>query len=427
MCRLSKQRARCEERVLGHEGTARDNSGLVDGMAGMNGMKYRRFGKTELSIPVISCGGMRYQQSWNSNDAEKVTEANQRNLEACIHRAVELGINHIETARGYGTSEYQLGKVLPTIPRDRIIVQTKVGPDKDVAKFIANFEKSLSLLRLDYIDIFSFHGVNNQADLEATKICLDTALKWKAEGRVRFVGFSTHGGRDTIMEAIELDVFDHFNVHWYYIFQDNWPCIEAARRRDMGVFIISPNDKGGRLYDPTEKLMNLTAPLHPMVFNGLFCLAHPEVHTLSCGVSRPEDFDIHMETVEKLDQASELIAPVVARLRTAMADIFGEAWVDTWDHGLPEWDQVPGEVNIPWILRLRNLAKAYDMVEYGKMRYNLLGRGDSWFPGNQADKVTELDLRGALRNSPHADVIPAALEEAHELLAGEQVQRLQQD
>lgn len=390
-------------------------------------MKYRRFGKTELQIPVISCGGMRYQQSWNGNDTDKVTEENQRNLEACIKHAVELGINHIETARGYGTSEYQLGKILPTFPRDQIIVQTKVGPEKDVAKFVANFETSMSLLKLDYVDIFSFHGINHPESIEATKACLDTALQWKKEGRVRFVGFSTHGSRDTILETLKLGAFDHFNVHWYYIFQDNWPCIEEARRQDMGVFIISPNDKGGRLYDPSEKLKELTAPLHPMVFNGLFCLSHPEVHTLSCGVARPEDFDIHMETVDKLDQAAELIAPIEARLRNAMADVFGDAWVETWDQGLPEWNQAPGEVNIPWILRLRNLAKAYDMVEYGKMRYNLLGRGDSWFPGNQADKVAELDLSPALKNSPHADVIPAALLEAHALLAGEEVRRLQQD
>jgi predicted aldo/keto reductase-like oxidoreductase len=164
-----------------------------------------------------------------------------------------------------------------------------------------------------------------------------------------------------------------------------------------------------------------------MVFNGLFCLSHPEVHTLSCGVSRPEDFDIHMDTADKLDDAAAHIAPIIARLEKEVEDTFGSAWAGTWDHGLPEWDAVPGEVNIGWILRLRNLAKAFDMVEYGKMRYNLLGKGDSWFPGNQADKVGELELRACLARSPHAEIIPAALQDAHDLLAGEQRQRLQQE
>jgi len=60
---------------------------------------------------------MRYQHSWKDEDAGGITAEGQANLEATIHRALELGINHIETARGYGTSELQLGKILPHLPR----------------------------------------------------------------------------------------------------------------------------------------------------------------------------------------------------------------------------------------------------------------------------------------------------------------------
>src|SRR5271170_4354909 len=91
-------------------------------------MQYRRFGRTELAMPVISCGGMRYQFKWQDAPLAEIPAANQANLEATIHRALALGINHIETARGYGTSEMQLGRVLPELPRDKIIVQTKVAP-----------------------------------------------------------------------------------------------------------------------------------------------------------------------------------------------------------------------------------------------------------------------------------------------------------
>src|SRR5215210_6567392 len=107
-------------------------------------MKYRRFGRTELQMPVISCGGMRYQFKWQDVDPKEISAANQNNLEATIHRAVELGINHIETARGYGSSEMQLGYVLPKFPRDKIIVQTKVGPKATPEEFLATFEKSMS-------------------------------------------------------------------------------------------------------------------------------------------------------------------------------------------------------------------------------------------------------------------------------------------
>lgn len=389
-------------------------------------MQYRRFGKTELQIPVISCGGMRYQQSWKDYETDKVTAENQRNLEACIRRSVELGVNHIETARGYGTSEYQLGKILPGFKRDEIIVQTKVGPNADVSKFVEDFEKSMGLLQLDYVDIFSFHGVNTPECLENTKKCMDTALQWKKEGRIRDIGFSTHGPLSLILDAIKTDFFEHVNLHWYYIFQNNWPAVMEATKRDMGVFIISPNDKGGLLYKPSEKLLELCAPLHPMVFNGLFCLARPEVHTLSCGVSRPEDFDIHMETVALLDRADELIRPVEARLHEALVSSLGEDWVAKWEEGLPEWDETPGDVNIPVVLRLWNYAKAFDMVEYGKMRYGLLGNGGNWFPGKKLEGADLDAVRATVAGHPFADVIPHRLEEAHALLKGEEKKRLQE-
>ena len=68
-------------------------------------MKYRRFGRTELEMPVFSCGGMRYQHKWQDVPEDEIPEENQRNLEATIKRSLEVGINHIETARGYGTSK----------------------------------------------------------------------------------------------------------------------------------------------------------------------------------------------------------------------------------------------------------------------------------------------------------------------------------
>ncbi len=388
-------------------------------------MRYRRYGRTELQIPVISCGGMRYQGDFKS--PEDVTEDNVRHVEACVRRALELGINHIETARGYGTSEYQLGRILPQLPREELIVQTKVAPADEVDEFVENFEYSMSMLNLDYIDLFAFHGINSPVEHERTLKCLDIALQWKKEGRVRHIGFSTHGPTEALIEAIKLDCLDYINLHWYYIFQDNWPAILEARKRDMGIFIISPNDKGGMLQQPTPKLVELCKPLHPMVFNGLFCLSHPEVHTLSCGVAQPSDFDIHMETVEKLDQAEELIEPIIARLEAAMEEAVGAEWAHTWQEGLPEWQETPGDINIPIIMRLRNLAIAYDMIEYGKMRYNLLGNGGSWFPGLKAENLDKHDLAPCLAKSPHADKIPGYLAEAHEMLVGEEVKRLQED
>src|SRR5690348_14322266 len=129
-------------------------------------MQYRRFGRTELAMPVISCGGMRYQYKWQDVKPGEIPADNQANLEACIHRALELGINHIETARGYGTSEMQLGNLLPKLPRDKMIVQTKVSPRATAKEFLDTFETSMRYLKLDHVDLLSLHGINHRQLLD---------------------------------------------------------------------------------------------------------------------------------------------------------------------------------------------------------------------------------------------------------------------
>lgn len=392
-------------------------------------MLYNRFGRTELQMPVFSCGGMRYQYKWQDVKPEEIPLDNQENLEAVIRRAVELGINHIETARGYGTSEMQLGKILPQFPREQLIVQTKVSPVPDPQEFRKTFEKSLAYLQLDYVDLFGLHGINNAEVWDLTIReggCLEVAKQLQSEGKIRFIGFSTHAPLEIILQAINTNQFDYVNLHWYYINQWNWPAIAAANKLDMGVFIISPSNKGGLLYQPSPKLVNLCAPLSPMVFNDLFCLSHPQVHTLSIGAAKPSDFDEHLKTLELLDSAEEILPPIISRLESEAFNILGEDWVKTWDTNLPTWEQTPGQVNMRVILWLLNLALAYDMIDYGKMRYNLLGQADHWFPGNRADKLAELNLRECLVNSPQAAKIPQMLAKAHKILGSAELKRLSQ-
>ncbi len=393
-------------------------------------MRYRRFGRTEIQLPVISCGGMRYQHRWDDIPPESVPAANQANLEATIHRAVELGINHIETARAYGSSEMQLGSVLPQLPRDQIIVQTKVRPCATQKEFFETFEKSMAYLKLDHVDLLALHGVNDQQFMEWSLRkggCAEAARKLQADGRCRHVGFSTHATPDIILEGVESDAFDFVNVHWYFVNPLNWPAIEAARQRDMGVFIISPNDKGGRLYDPPPKLVDLCGPLTPMQFNALYCLARPEVHTLSCGAAQPSDFDEHVAVLEHYDRIPETIAPIEARLREELDHVLGADWNARWSEGLPEYVDVPGQINIVEILRLWMYSKALDIVGWGKMRYNLLsGGGGDWFPGEKARQFNDEKILRAVARNPFAERIPEILREAHALLDDKPVKRLSQ-
>lgn len=390
-------------------------------------MRYRRFGKTELEMPVFSCGGMRYQHKWQDVDPDEVPKDGQANLEATIHRALELGINHIETARGYGSSEMQLGWVLPKIPREKMIVQTKVAPFATPEEFLATFNQSMDYLKLDYVELLSLHGINNRQLLDWSLRkggCLEMARKIQREGRARHIGFSTHATTDIILEAVNSGRFDYFNVHWYFVNDLNWPAIEAANQLDMGVFIISPNDKGGKLYAPPRKLVELCHPLTPMQFNDLYCLARSGVHTLSCGAAKPSDFDEHVAALAFYDNIPETISEIEKRLRNELNTIHGHDWCERWFDGVPEYVDIPGKVNVREILRLWTYAKALDLVDWGKMRYNLLGQADHWFPGERADKATADQLAPCLSASPFAGRIPSILQDAHGMLVDAPVQRL---
>jgi predicted aldo/keto reductase-like oxidoreductase len=184
----------------------------------------------------------------------------------------------------------------------------------------------------------------------------------------------------------------------------------------MGVFVISPTDKGGRLYAPSPKLRALTAPLSPLVFNDLWCLTKMDVHTLSLGAAVPSDFDAHVEALALLGDAPRLLPPIVARLEAAYADALGADFARGWWQGLPDWTEIPGKINVRRILWLHNLVRAYDLIHFAQERYISMSADNHWVPGARAVDFNDAEITAALPDSPFRAEIPTLLRRAHETL-----------
>jgi len=391
----------------------------------------RRFGRTEIRMPVLSLGGMRFQQSWKDLSLEEIDVNNQFLLEQILKRAASHGLHHIETARHYGSSEMQLGIALKGINDPKRIIQTKVPPKDDPKQFEEDLELSFQKLGCEKVDLLSIHGINLPSHLHQTLRpggCLEVVRRWQLKGRISYIGFSTHAPTDLIVEAIKSNAFDYVNLHWYFIRQDNERALAAAEEFDLGVFIISPTDKGGHLHTPSSEILGLSKPLHPIVFNDLFCLSDQRVHTISVGMSSPEDLDLHLEAVNMLHQAEDYLPSIKKKFADAAVLSLGEKWLTTWEVGLPTWNNTPGKINIPTLLWLYNLLEAWGMYDYAKARYGLLGKAGHWFPGENADlldsKVSELELRGVLTHSPWINEIPRILRKLKMQLGGETKRRL---
>ena len=375
-------------------------------------MKYRRFGRTEMMLSQFSLGCMQF-----------TGESPEANAIATVERAVELGVNHLETARGYGNSEKRVGKalkrILKKVPREDIYVTTKIGPSSKVDDFKRNFEKSMSLLGIDYLDNLDFHGPGNLETVGPAmndRGCLGYVRKLMAEGVVRHFGFSTHGYPKGVMELVNTNEFESINLHYYYFYQGLRHVVERAAELDMGVFIISPNNQGGKLQAPTAPLSEACAPLSPMTFNHMWLLNHEAVHTLSFGPANPQQIDANLIAQDYDGQGPDrqVFDRALEQVEGHYRNELGSDFCTVCNACLP----CPENINIPGLLNWRQMHKAFDMTEYAQGRYARVGVGGAWILGEKGDACTKCG--DCLPRCPEQLKIPELLWEAHkELETGE--------
>ncbi len=373
-------------------------------------MDYRRFGSTGRMLSVITLGGMRYLHGWDA-PRDQIPRDMREQCARMVTLALDAGINHIETAHGYGKSEVGYGLVLNDdlkIPRNRYHLMTKGAP-QTASEARRLVEEQLQALKTDRIDLYGWHGINNA---EICRVALaqggpvEELHKMAREGLIGDVGFSTHAPVEVICEAISSGLFSFVNLHYYYFLQRNAAAVALAAARDLGVFIISPNDKGGQLFNPSPALRQLTAPLTPIQWNARWCLRTPHVHTLSFGLTEPSHVSEMLGVCPATTPLSARDLAITARMdaRTALDPIGSyEGWELLGD---------PSGINIPEVLRYRRMWQCWDQEAFGKYRYNMFEAKGHWFPGTYAtdDAIAKLDRS----RWPAGIDVAALLQEAHQ-------------
>jgi uncharacterized protein len=240
---------------------------------------YRTLGKTGLKVPVISFGVMR-------SDNPNLCKA-----------AYEQGIKLFDTANGYqnGNNEIMLGNILQYYPRNSFFIATKVKPigtDNDgkpsdqttYEDFLAKFNTSLSRLKMDYVDILYVHDIRNTEMLEYKPI-INAVKKLKKDGKIKFIGFSTHINEAAVINAAAAtDTWDiiltSYNFKQTYINELN-SAIKKANDAGIGIVAMKTLAGGGFLDKEKTKQINSSAALK-------WVLSNPDIHTTIPGMT---DFD----------------------------------------------------------------------------------------------------------------------------------------
>jgi len=277
-------------------------------------MEYRTFGRTGQQVSCLGFGGgpagvPNYLMDWDSSATET-----QSAVEQAIRRALDLGITYFDTAPGYGggISEAIIGRALGA-DRQRIFLATKTPRTHlTPAGIRESLETSLRLLQTDYVDLLQFHGLWCTDD-DATTIlergCIETYEQLRAEGKVRYLGFTSEGPNGPVERLIRSGRFDAMLICFNLIYQSAGAyrsrvqppetVLSQARSQHMGTVTMRTLTS-----DIFRRWITQVAPgvADQVDWSAAllgFNLSHPQVDVAVVGMRSVEEVTRNVEAVER--------------------------------------------------------------------------------------------------------------------------------
>jgi len=300
-------------------------------------MEYRILGKTGLKVSVVGFGGIPVQRI-TKEEAIRV-----------IERAEELGINFIDTARGYGISEVIIGEALKGRREKWIIASKTMARDKESMKI--DIDISLNNLNTDYIDLYQFHNVRTIEDYE--KILSENGAykalqQAKLVEKVRHIGITSHS-IDILKIAVESGKFDTIMYPYNIVETQAYELFIRAKELNIGVIAMKPL-AGGALTDGTIAMK--------------FILENKSITTAIPGMASIKEVD------ENSKVGSSFMPLTSAEREKALKDAseLGEEFCRRCGYCAP----CPKGIDIPTVFVVSGYKERYDLAIWAEERYHAL-------------------------------------------------------
>ena len=294
-------------------------------------METRELGNTGMRVRRIGFGGMTIPQV---DDAQAVETLN---------RALDLGVNFIDTARiyGQGDSERKIGLVMKD--RRRECYLSSRGPDMSYEGMKRAIDESLTLLQTDVIDLYEPHDVSSQSkhqQLMSPNGALRALNEAKEEGKIRHIGFTSHDW-DLTAEMIRSGQFEAGLITYNLADrQAEQGTIDLAEEHGVGLFVMKVFGNA--------KLLSLSPPDEdrcPTVETCLrFALSNRRLPLILTGVKSPQEIEQNVGIADSYQPMSQ----TEDREARRFGDSLGRGYCYGCGYCLP----CPAGIDIPGILQL---------------------------------------------------------------------------